>query len=176
MRAVLSMADAGSRTLSFFLGALVLGLAVAVGATSLDVPSIAQWALQVFGITFIVLLSSLVFATLFSWVRYGQACRANSNGQVWMESGLHAANGVSTLALTYTLLGISLGIGTLADQQLNPDTVQTIIAGLTQHFSLAFLTSVIGLPLSAALRALMMITEARSQSAQSTTGQSKTGC
>jgi len=167
MRAVLSIAETSSRSLSFFLGAVVLGLAVAVGATSLDVPSIAQWALQVFGITFIVLLASLVFATFFSWVRYSQDRREGKGGHVWMESGLHAANGVSTLALTYTLLGISLGIGTLADQQLNPETVQTIISGLTQHFSLAFLTSVIGLPLSGALRALMMITQARLEPADS---------
>jgi len=160
MRNVLSMAETGSKSLSFLLGFMVLGLAIAVGTTSLDPSSIAAWALKVFGITFILLIGSLVFAALFCWVRYCQA-QKYGRGQVWIEAGMHAANGVSTVALTYTLLGISMGIGTLADQQLNPDTVQTIIAGLTEHFSLAFLTSVIGLPLAAVLRALLMITEAR---------------
>ncbi|MCW9035538.1 MAG: hypothetical protein OQJ97_15065 [Rhodospirillales bacterium] len=160
MRAVLSMAETGSRSLSFLLGILVLGLAIAVGTTSLDPSSIAAWALKVFGVTFILLIGGLVFTALFSWVRYCQAQKYDG-GQVWLETGMHAANGVSTVALTYTLLGISMGIGTLADQQLNPETVQIIIAGLTEHFSLAFLTSVIGLPLAAALRALLMITEAR---------------
>ena len=43
---------------------------------------------------------------------------------VWFEAGIQAANGVTTLALTFTLLGISLGIGVFirivnrgADQQ-----------------------------------------------------------
>ena len=80
---------------------------------------------------------------------------------MWLESGLHGANGVSTLALTYTLLGISLGIGTLSEQELTPDTVQTVISQLTDHFSLAFMTTVVGLPTSAALRALMLISHSR---------------
>jgi hypothetical protein len=73
---------------------------------------------------------------------------------------LHAANGIATLALTYTLFGISLGIGDLAGQNLTPDTVQAVIRGLTERFSLAFMTTVIGLPTSALLRALLSITAA----------------
>ena len=86
-------------------------------------------------------------------------CRGDAAGQaVWFDAGLHAANGIATLALTYTLLGISLGIGTLADQELTPDTVQSVIRSLTAHFSLAFLTTVVGLPSAAAMRALIGIT------------------
>jgi len=61
------------------------------------------------------------------------------------------------LALTYTLLGISLGIGGLAEQTLTPDTVQEVIRSLTAKFSLAFLTTVIGLPTAALLRAILMV-------------------
>ena len=86
---------------------------------------------------------------------------SESSRKLWMEVGQHAANGTATLALTYTLLGISLGISTLADQELNTNTVQKIIGGLTEHFSLAFMTTVVGLPVSAVLRALISITEAK---------------
>jgi len=79
----------------------------------------------------------------------------------WLEVGLHGANGVSTLALTFTLLGISLGIGTLAEQELTPETVQVIIGDLTKHFSLAFLTTVVGLPSAAVLRAILSISHQR---------------
>ena len=68
-----------------------------------------------------------------------------------------AAHGVATLALTYTLFGISLGIGTLAGQGLTPETVQTVIRDLTASFSLAFMTTVVGLPLSAALRTILVV-------------------
>jgi hypothetical protein len=68
---------------------------------------------------------------------------------------------VSTVALTYTLLGISLGIGSLAGRPLDPTTIQPIITELTRYFSLAFMTTVVGLPTAAALRALVLITDAR---------------
>ena len=87
-------------------------------------------------------------------------CRKNGeNGDVWLEAAVHLAGGVATVALTYTLLGISLGIGTLAGQPVNAETVQSIIGDLTSHFSLAFMTTVIGLPVSAALRAVIHITD-----------------
>ena len=82
---------------------------------------------------------------------------------IWTEGGLHAANGAATLALTYTLLGISLGVRTLADQELNTDTVQKVIGGLTEHFSVAFMTTVLGLPAAAGLRALISITDVKLQ-------------
>ncbi len=158
MNGIVHMADSGSRALSYLLGALALTLAAAVFATSLAPSEIAQWTLEVFGISFTLLFSALVFLSLFAWVRLGQYPQKR---EFWLEVGLHGANGVSTLALTFTLLGISLGIGTLAEQELTPDTVQMIIADLTKHFSLAFLTTVVGLPSAAILRALLSITHKR---------------
>ncbi len=158
MNNVLHMADSGSRALSYLLGALCIGLAVAVFATSMAPTAIAEWTLEVFGISFVVLFATLVFLSLYAWVRMGQLAERRD---FWLEVGLHGANGVSTLALTFTLLGISLGIGTLADQELTPDTVQPIIRDLTKHFSLAFLTTVVGLPSAAVLRAILSISHQR---------------
>lgn len=155
MSGLLSFANSGSRALSYLLGALSLTLAVAVFATSMGPDAIAKWTLNVFGYSFVTLFSLLVFLCLFSWV---QLKRQPLRRDFWLEAGLHGANGVSTLALTYTLLGISLGIGTLADQQLTPDTVQSVIQELTHHFSLAFLTTVVGLPVAALLRATLSLT------------------
>ena len=86
----------------------------------------------------------------------------------WTEAGLQAANGIATLALTYTLLGISLGIGTLAEQELTPETVRHVIRGLTSQFSLAFMTTVVGLPTAAILRTLLVVTHAQKQGQQLT--------
>ena len=161
MRGLLDLADTGSRSLSVLLGLVAVGLAVAVSATSMDPRGIAEWALDMFGPTFIVFCGSLVFLSLFAWTRMIRTRFKVTERELWLETGLHAASGVATLALTYTLFGISLGIGTLADQPLNPQTVGGIIQDLTRHFSLAFLTTVVGLPTSALLRALILITDRR---------------
>ena len=94
------------------MGALAVILAVAVLMTSSNITDIANWAREVLGWTFVGLLGGLVFLALFSWVRMMQS--GNGQSEIWFEAGVQAANGVTTLALTFTLLGISLGIGTLA--------------------------------------------------------------
>jgi uncharacterized membrane protein len=149
--------ETSSRALAFLIGGLAVILAVAVLTASTDVGSVISWAEKVFGITFIGLMAGLVLTSLFCWIKSTE----NEYEPAWLEGGLQAAGGVTTLALTYTLLGISLGIGTLAEQTLNPETVQLVIKGLTERFSLAFMTTVVGLPIAALLRTLLMITHAR---------------
>lgn len=147
----------GSQAASYFLGGLVLATAIAVTLLSQDVSAITGWALDVLGAGFIALLAGLIFVTLFSLVRMNADDIAEADREYWYAVGMQAANGVTTLALTFTLLGISLGIGSLAGQDLTPDTVQAVIRDLTANFSLAFMTTVVGLPVSAALRALLVI-------------------
>jgi len=159
MRALLATLDSGSRATSYLMGALAIALAVAVLATSQSATDIAAWAREVLGWTFVALLAALVFLALFSWVRL----LGDGPSEVWFEAGVQAANGVTTLALTFTLLGISLGIGTLADQELTPETIQPVIRRMTANFSLAFMTTVIGLPVSAVLRSLIVVTHARNR-------------
>lgn len=156
MSAMIGIVGTGMRSLSYVLGGVVLALTGAVALTSWQAGQIAAWALDVFGISFVVMLTALILATVFSALRMA-AARDKGTQNLWHETGQHAANGVATLALTYTLLGISLGIGSLAEQDLNPETVNTVIRGLTEHFSLAFLTTVVGLPTAAVLRALVSI-------------------
>lgn len=147
----------GSQAASYLLGGLVLATAIAVTLLSQDVSAITGWALDVLGAGFLTLLAGLIFTTLFSLVRMNAAGIAGDDRAYWFAVGMQAANGVTTLALTFTLLGISLGIGSLAGQELTPDTVQGVIRDLTANFSLAFMTTVVGLPVSAVLRALLVI-------------------
>jgi len=76
---------------------------------------------------------------------------------------VQSANAIATPALAYTLLGISLGIGSLAGQDLNPDTVSAIIPVRTENVSMAFMTTVVGLPVSAVLRAVLLVAYSRSE-------------
>lgn len=162
MASALKALDAGSRAVSFMLGGLAIALAVAAVGSSSTAAEIGDWAGRVLGWTFVLILASLVFVCLFSWVRLLQEGTTPAT-EVWYEAGIQAANGVTTLALTFTLLGISLGIGSLAGQELTPDTIQAVIRKMTANFSLAFMTTVIGLPVSALLRSLLIVTDARNR-------------
>jgi hypothetical protein len=62
------------------------------------------------------------------------------------------------------LLGISVGIGTLSKQSLTPETVNEVIGILTQQFSMAFMTTVVGLPAATLSRALLSISMVKPQS------------
>ena len=151
----------GSRWLSYALGSGVLVLAASVAVTSKRPSELAEWTISAFGPSFIVALTALVVITIVAWLRQRSFANDPAARHVWVETGLHAAGGIATLALTFTLLGISLGIGTLADRPLNPETVASIVGELTRHFSMAFMTTVVGLPLSAMLRALIQVEERR---------------
>lgn len=163
MSTLINTLSYGSRAASYMLGGMVIVTAFVVLLMSQSISMVAGWALDVLGWGFIVLLTGLIFVTVFSLVRMLAARSESAQQDFWLDVGLQSANGVTTLALTYTLLGISLGIGGLAAQQLSPETVQAVIRDLTGNFSLAFMTTVIGLPLSAALRALMTIAHGRLQ-------------
>lgn len=154
--------DSGSKALSFLLAGFVGLLVLAAVFTTQDIGDIIAWTKGVFGYAFLVLCAGLVFTTLYSWVRL----RQDGASATWLESGLQAANGITTLALTYTLLGISLGIGTLADRSLTPESVPMVVSELTADFSMAFMTTVVGLPLSAVLRTLLTVTAAAKQDAE----------
>lgn len=152
---------AASQAISYMLGGLVIALALGAMTTSVSAAEITAWAWDVLGLAFAALLGGLVFIALLCWVKVRQLKASGSEHGAWMVSGIQAANGVATLALTYTLLGISLGIGGLAGQQLSPDTIQGVIGSLTENFSMAFMTTVIGLPTSALLRSLLLVADAR---------------
>ncbi|MFK7867062.1 MAG: hypothetical protein AB8B77_06465 [Alphaproteobacteria bacterium] len=153
-----------SKSASFFLGGLVVILFGAMLATQLNLYDIVSWGSNVLGASFIALMAGLCFLTVFSMIKAHQLARQGIYGHSWLEAGYQAANGITTLALTYTLLGISLGIGTLAEQTLSPDTIQGVTQALTAKFALAFMTTVIGLPLSSVLRAMLAIYQARLES------------
>ncbi len=161
MRALVLTLGAGSRAASMVLGALAVAAAALALFGAVDLPQAASWTFDVLGAGFVVLLALLVFATAFCAVRVHDCEDDRDVCDHWFAAGTQSANGVATLALTYTLFGISLGIGSLAGQGLTPETVESVIRNLTASFSLAFMTTVIGLPLSALLRAALVVVHGR---------------
>ena len=159
--AIVSPVAQFSEAFSYLAGLTVICIAVAAAFASGSASEVIGWTIEHLGIGFVCLLSILVFTTLFSLIRLKTASGDKLKRQFWYAVGMQTANGVTTLALTFTLLGISLGIGGLADQNLTPETVQTVIRDLTANFSLAFMTTVIGLPISAVLRAMLVISQNR---------------
>ena len=135
------------------LGLIIISLALVSYFTELPLTEIFSWIERFFSSFFVAIYSLLVALGIYAIMQLKQANYAS----YWQEVGLQAGNAIATLALTFTLLGISLGIGTLAEQPLTSDNVQMMISGLTKQFSMAFMTTVIGLPTATVIRALISI-------------------
>lgn len=134
-------------------GLVIIALALVSYATDLSLEAIFNWLERMFSVAFIVVFGLLLAMGTFAITQLKQTEHAN----YWHEVGQQAGNGIATLALTFTLLGISLGIGSLAEQALTPENVQLLIGALTKQFSMAFMTSVVGLPAATLIRALISI-------------------
>lgn len=163
MNALISLTGSGSKALSYLMGAIVLGLAAGVALTEVQIGDIIEWSDKIFGGLFLSVFSALVYLSILAIVRVSGRTLAEPGVRTWFEAGVQSANAIATLALTYTLLGISLGIGSLAGQDLNPATVSGIIRSLTENFSMAFMTTVVGLPVSALLRAILLVSYSRAE-------------
>ena len=138
-------------------GVIVIALAL-VSGFSLKRPSeVLAWLEAMFGWAFALPYMALMAVGAHALL---QLLKSPSS-RFARELGLQAASGVATLALTFTLLGISLGIGGLTGDALTPENVQDVIADLTGHFSMAFMTTVVGLPSAALLRAMVALVVVR---------------
>ncbi len=150
-----------SQAISLLLGTLIVILLIYVLTTNNDPSFIFNWLISVLGNTFIVFL---LFLSITSIICIINVCSVEeSKKKLWFESGLQLSNLIATIALTYTLLGISLGIGELSASKLDVGTINQTISRLTNQFSMAFMTSVIGLPLSGILRSILVICYERSK-------------
>lgn len=141
------------KTMGYAVGALVILMALTVYITQMELSSILAWLEEVFSVSFVVIYLGLMTLGVYAGFRI----RNEGQNAYWHEIGQQSAGGVATLALTFTLLGLSLGIGSLADKDITPDSIQQIIQGLTYHFSTAFMTTVVGLPSANILRAFVSI-------------------
>ena len=144
-----------SQAISVFLGCILISLVFFVYLTENEPFEVFNMATSILGSTFILLISLLTFFSII--------CITNVitlklyEKKLWFETGIQLSNLISTIALTYTLLGISLGIGDLSSSKLDVDTINETISKLTEQFSMAFMTSVVGLPLSGVLRSILII-------------------
>ena len=152
-----------AKAMSVLLGCAVIALAVATAMTDTPLGEIIAWSEKIFGGLFVVEFFGLLYASVLALIKVHGHKASEPGVRSWFETGVQSANAIATLALTYTLFGISLGIGSLAGQDLNPQTSPTIIQGLTENFSMAFMTTVIGLPVSAALRSALLVSHAHAE-------------
>ena len=144
-----------SQVTSWFFGLLVIMFFVYMITTGNHPAKILEWGFSILGKTFIVIFTSLVFASLFCIFKLNTS--EVYKKKFWLETGMQVSNSISIIALTFTLLGISLGIGELSSAKLDLNTINQTIGKLTEQFSMAFMTSVIGLPVSAILKSLLII-------------------
>lgn len=136
-----------------FLGTGIIIFAVIELMNHVTLQAFFSQLTDVFSTSFVVIFTVLVVSSLLAIAKI----QNNHHNEYWSEVGLQLANAISALALTFTLLGISLGIGSLSEQPLTPANVQILMNQLTQHFSMAFMTTVVGLPTATVIRAIVSI-------------------
>ena len=149
------------RAMSYMLGTIVIFLAVFLMLTDFHIYQTLDWVREMLGFSFLIFTMILSLTAIYCWLKI--IAEKQTEDKFWMAVGMQSSNGIMTLALTYTLLGISLGIGSLSGKPLSPETVQIAIQEMTTNFSLAFMTTVIGLPLSTILKAFLIITYNKKQ-------------
>ena len=148
----------GVRSIYWVVGTIIIVFAGISLVTQMSLVEIMALVNRHFGVTFISVYIALLCLGLYATQRLW---RQVSHKDYWSEVGLQSANGISTLALTFTLFGISMGIGSLSDQPLSQDNVENVISELTGQFSIAFMTTVVGLPTAALLRAVISVRMAK---------------
>lgn len=151
----------GVRALAVLGGLVLIGLALTLLLFGVAPKDLFAATRDTLGLLFIALALGLVLTVMIAAAKICDTQLDRQLKSVWLHIGLHAANGIATVALTFTLFGISAGIGELAAGDLNIDTINTVIASLTHQFGMAFMTSVVGLPLSALMRVVVGVTGKR---------------
>jgi len=151
----------GVRALAVLGGLVLIGLALTLLLFGVAPKDLFAATRDTLGLLFIALALGLVLTVMIAAAKICDTQLDRQLKSVWLHIGLHAANGIATVALTFTLFGISAGIGELAAGDLNIDTINTVIASLTDQFGMAFMTSVVGLPLSALMRVVVGVTGKR---------------
>jgi len=160
MSASLVKGRSKSYTLSFvlyLLGGALITLALASYLTNERMAEMLLSLQKLFGWSYSVIYLLLLGLSVYAWRQLSDVARR----KYWLEVGLQAAGGIATLSLTFTLLGISLGIGSLSEKTLSPDTIQEIIQTLTGYFATAFMTTVVGLPTANVLRSAIAVRNVR---------------
>ena len=151
----------GLRASAVLGGLVVIGLALTLLLFGVAPKDLFAAAKDTLGVLFIALAVGLVLTVMMAAAKILDIQLDRQSKSVWLYIGFHAANGIATVALTFTLFGISAGVGELAAGDLNIENINTVIASLTDQFSMAFMTSVVGLPLSALMRVVVGVTAKR---------------
>ena len=148
----------GARVTAFISGLIVIFLALNLFLLGVTPSHLFAAAKDTLGLLFLILILFLILVSTMAITKLRDQRIKKETKSVWLHLGLHAANGIATVALTFTLFGISVGVGELTAGNLNIDNVNKVIASLTDQFSMAFMTSVVGLPLSALMRVMVGVT------------------
>ena len=148
----------GARVTAFISGLIVVFLALNLFLFDVTPSHLFAVAQDTLGLLFLLLVLFLILVSTMAVTKMRDQHIKKETKSVWLHLGVHAANGIATVALTFTLFGISVGVGELTAGNLNIDNVNKVIASLTEQFSMAFMTSVVGLPLSALMRVVVGVT------------------
>ena len=142
-------------------GLMIIGIALITllpeGASNListvgEFASIVGWPfLSVYGLLSVALMLTLLR------IRSARRAGADEARTYWAHIGGQLCGLLSTIALVFTLWGLSQGVLLLGANQVTADTIDQLLSQLMTHFGVAFYSSIIGLPTAALGRVLVFV-------------------
>ena len=124
------------RVLAILAGLIVILLALILFIFGIAPVNLFTSARDTLGMLFMGLSAGLLLITMMAIAKLRDPSLEFGRKTAWFQLG--HANGIATVALTFTLFGISAGINQLAAGELDIDSVNAVITGLTSQFSMAF--------------------------------------
>lgn len=146
-------------------GLVIITLAL-MSVASLELSEIFERfssVISVVGWPFLTIYSVLTAILLGSYLKIRRARREGSseNLSYWAQVGTQVCGLLSTMALVFTLFGLSQGVLLLGVSKVTPDSIDQLLGELMTHFGVAFYSSIIGLPTAALGRFVIFTTSAR---------------
>lgn len=144
----IAIAGAGGRLVGF----LSIILAVASLVTFDSGTALFMKTVRLCGLEYLIPVLSLCFICFLA-IHYMRKHKGNKTVvEKYFLLGSHASNGIATISLVFTLIGICSGIGLISQETSTGSPLMPSLGDMSIRFQQAFATTIIGLPLAAFLR------------------------
>ena len=151
MSFAIAIAGAGGRLVGFLCTILAVGSLVTFDSGR----ALVMKTVHLCGLEYLIPVCALCFLCFLAINLMQKHKDTTLNVEKYFLLGSHAANGIATISLVFTLIGICSGIGLIGQLTSNGSPSLNGLGDMSTRFQQAFATTIIGLPLAAFLRYIL---------------------
>lgn len=144
----IAIARAGGHLAGFLCTIFAIGSAVTLNSGK----ALVMKTVQLCGLEYLIPVFALCFFCFLAINLMQKHKNTTLDVEKYFLLGSHAANGIATISLVFTLVGICSGMGLIGQVTSNGSPSLIGLGDMSTRFQQAFATTIIGLPLAAFLR------------------------